>query len=285
MAGIKYRKDAQSPWEEIPVIQGPKGEDGKDYVLTDEDKQEIAELVKENNDLIITTKVIETLADAGASTFVPYDYFNKDVKVGDQVYVFGTNTSGNEQVATKLGIMYGRVEFISQGDPSMVQLSVLYASTYTTADKVWFDKRFTGLKGDNVQEALFELADDAIGSEQVQDMIDESLADLEDPRLRVDEVVNLGDKKVIYEGAMLPSAYFNRKPVYGDIFLLLFIINDNGLSRNCVGYCEVTDDRDQQRIRFDINDYFTVGDVSVMEVEKMIDAKLAELVDGDEVSY
>ena len=106
-----------------------------------------------------------------------------------------------------------------------------------------------------------------------------------DDRLRVDEVVNLGDKKVLYEGAALPYMYFNRTPVYGDIFTLLFTAIDEGLSRQYIAYCEITDDRNQQRIQFDINDYFQIGDVSVMEVNKLIDAKFNELVNADDVSY
>lgn len=69
---LKYRKDANSPWQTIAAIKGEKGEkgdtgeqgiqgiqgeqgiqgiqgepgkDGADYVLTDADKQEIAALV------------------------------------------------------------------------------------------------------------------------------------------------------------------------------------------------------------------------------------------------
>jgi hypothetical protein len=48
MEVLKYRKDANSPWQDIVAIVGPKGPagtDGKDYILTEEDKINIAELV------------------------------------------------------------------------------------------------------------------------------------------------------------------------------------------------------------------------------------------------
>lgn len=53
---LKYRKDANSPWQDILAIKGndgapgkdgepgPKGEPGNDYVLTNADKNEIAAL-------------------------------------------------------------------------------------------------------------------------------------------------------------------------------------------------------------------------------------------------
>lgn len=45
MEVLKYRKDINSPWQEIVAIKGDKGEDGKDYVLTAADKVEIVEMV------------------------------------------------------------------------------------------------------------------------------------------------------------------------------------------------------------------------------------------------
>lgn len=39
---IKYRKDANSAWQTIAAIQG---EPGKDYILTDTDKTDIANIV------------------------------------------------------------------------------------------------------------------------------------------------------------------------------------------------------------------------------------------------
>ena len=39
---LKYRKDANSPWVSLYAI---KGDPGKDYVLTESDKEEIAALV------------------------------------------------------------------------------------------------------------------------------------------------------------------------------------------------------------------------------------------------
>ena len=45
---LKYRKDKNSEWQYIPAIIGPQGEQGPagaDYVLTDDDKSEIASLV------------------------------------------------------------------------------------------------------------------------------------------------------------------------------------------------------------------------------------------------
>lgn len=42
MEVLKIRLDKDSPWIEIPAIVGPPG---KDYVLTQEDKEEIAEMV------------------------------------------------------------------------------------------------------------------------------------------------------------------------------------------------------------------------------------------------
>lgn len=63
---IKYRKDKTSPWVDIPAIVGPQGpqgiqgekgeqgekgadgapgKDGSDYILTENDKTEIASLV------------------------------------------------------------------------------------------------------------------------------------------------------------------------------------------------------------------------------------------------
>lgn len=45
---LRTRVDANSPWVEIDTLVGPvgpKGEDGKDYILTEDDKQEIAEKV------------------------------------------------------------------------------------------------------------------------------------------------------------------------------------------------------------------------------------------------
>lgn len=60
MEVLKYRKDANSAWQDVVAIVGPQGEagkdgaqgpagkdgvDGKDYILTDTDKQEIANLV------------------------------------------------------------------------------------------------------------------------------------------------------------------------------------------------------------------------------------------------
>ena len=54
MEVLKYRKDANSEWQEIVALVGPQGEKGEpgeqgepgtDYVLTEEDKQEIANLV------------------------------------------------------------------------------------------------------------------------------------------------------------------------------------------------------------------------------------------------
>ena len=45
---LKIRKYANSPWQDVLALVGPKGEDGKDgenYVLTEEDKAEIAQLV------------------------------------------------------------------------------------------------------------------------------------------------------------------------------------------------------------------------------------------------
>lgn len=48
---IKYRKDANSAWQTIAAIQGEPGKDGrdgengKDYVLTDTDKTDIANIV------------------------------------------------------------------------------------------------------------------------------------------------------------------------------------------------------------------------------------------------
>lgn len=118
--------------------------------------------------------------------------------------------------------------------------------------------------------------------------IDRKLAEMEptgDDRLRIDEVVNIGDKSALMVGVELPSTYFNRKPVYGDIFLLLFMYKDGDVTRNGIGYCEVTDDRNEQRIQFYVNDYFNLGDVSVMEVQKMINDKFDSIIDGDGVSY
>ena len=57
---LKYRKDANSPWLDVVALVGPQGEpgkegaqgpagangkDGQDYILTEDDKQEIANLV------------------------------------------------------------------------------------------------------------------------------------------------------------------------------------------------------------------------------------------------
>lgn len=42
MEVLKIRKDINSPWVEIPAIIGPPG---KDYILTDKDKAEIAKIV------------------------------------------------------------------------------------------------------------------------------------------------------------------------------------------------------------------------------------------------
>ena len=42
MEVLKIRTDVNSPWIEIPAIIGPPG---KDYVLTQADKEEIAEIV------------------------------------------------------------------------------------------------------------------------------------------------------------------------------------------------------------------------------------------------
>lgn len=46
MAILKIR-DAEGNVQEILAIKGEDGKDGKDYVLTDADKQEIAEIVAE----------------------------------------------------------------------------------------------------------------------------------------------------------------------------------------------------------------------------------------------
>ena len=50
---LKYRKDVNSPWQDVVALTGAPGKDGepgkdgadgKDYVLTEADKQEIAQL-------------------------------------------------------------------------------------------------------------------------------------------------------------------------------------------------------------------------------------------------
>lgn len=46
MAILKIR-DAQGNVQEIVAIKGNNGKDGKDYVLTDADKQEIAQIAAE----------------------------------------------------------------------------------------------------------------------------------------------------------------------------------------------------------------------------------------------
>lgn len=54
MEVLKYRKDAESPWQEIVALkgdkgdqgpQGEKGEPGDTYTLTEDDKTEIANIV------------------------------------------------------------------------------------------------------------------------------------------------------------------------------------------------------------------------------------------------
>ena len=45
---LRTRTDANSPWVEIDALVGPvgpKGEDGKDYILTEADKEEIADKI------------------------------------------------------------------------------------------------------------------------------------------------------------------------------------------------------------------------------------------------
>jgi hypothetical protein len=45
LIGILRIKDENGEWQEIQAIKGTPGIDGKDYVLTQADKQEIAGLV------------------------------------------------------------------------------------------------------------------------------------------------------------------------------------------------------------------------------------------------
>lgn len=45
MEVLKIRLDKDSPWIEIPAIVGPPGPKGEDYILTDEDKEQIAKMV------------------------------------------------------------------------------------------------------------------------------------------------------------------------------------------------------------------------------------------------
>ena len=53
MEVLKIRTDVNSPWIEIPAIIGPPG---KDYVLTQEDKEEIAEIGR--NPVILKMKMV-----------------------------------------------------------------------------------------------------------------------------------------------------------------------------------------------------------------------------------
>lgn len=105
MAKLRYRQNAGAPWQEIDVI---KGDPGNDYVLTEEDKKEIAGMVG------------------------------------------GTGEGGA-----------------------------------STADKISFDDSYVGLGADNVQDAIAALADDQVGSEEVQDMIEYNL----DERLHETSIV------------------------------------------------------------------------------------------------
>lgn len=50
MIGILRIKDAEGNWQEIEAIRGPKGEDGTNYVLTAEDRTEIAGMVNADGD-------------------------------------------------------------------------------------------------------------------------------------------------------------------------------------------------------------------------------------------
>ena len=75
MAILRIR-DENGVWIDIPALKGDPGKDGspgapgKDYVLTDEDKQEIAELIN------IPTKVSQLEND---SKFVNEDKLNEIV--------------------------------------------------------------------------------------------------------------------------------------------------------------------------------------------------------------
>ena len=83
MIGILRIKDAEGNWQEIEAIRGPKGEDGTNYVLTAEDRTEIAgmvnadcdglTIVKDENGTLSTTiggykeeKPIETIYESSA---------------------------------------------------------------------------------------------------------------------------------------------------------------------------------------------------------------------------
>ena len=83
MIGILRIKDAEGNWQEIEAIRGPKGEDGTNYVLTAEDRTEIAgmvnadcdglTIVKDENGKLSTTiggykeeKPIETIYESSA---------------------------------------------------------------------------------------------------------------------------------------------------------------------------------------------------------------------------
>lgn len=104
MAGLKYRPNADSPWEEIPILQGPKGDQGdvgpqgpkgdaftyndftqeqlealrgpqgetgpagKNYVLTEQDKQSIASAAAANLQPSITELATTRLPSALVAT-------------------------------------------------------------------------------------------------------------------------------------------------------------------------------------------------------------------------
>ena len=208
MPSIKYRADADSPWIEIPVI---KGEDGKDYVLTEEDKQEIAKLagaggisdvgvgapmgfflprIESTNYPVGKTKeeLVDNLmkygyvqnSSAAAMTLTLEDLHLDKAGIG-QPYInyYITNADGTAfYYNSKKNLTINSQNFIARVNYRtfvITQGSSLQDIYYWFVNNISFNGYNEGFQSTTISGALKELMDDGVSSEAVQDMIDESL--------------------------------------------------------------------------------------------------------------
>lgn len=125
--------------EQGPVgPQGPKGEDGKDYVLTDQDKQEIAELSQKPWRLIQNIDVTEELSLLD----ITVDSEGNPFEV-DDIYIEMTNILGKDN--SNLGIIPRKDSL----RPATYVGGVVLANSISSKTKRHFFVTFTRYKGLN----------------------------------------------------------------------------------------------------------------------------------------